>query len=233
MTQRLYLPKNTHLQIGAVNLEPAVTDFALVENNETEQVRAMGEDYSDTEWLGMSRALDLTGVYYGDQADALRALLGSDDLQPWRVVYDYGTDNRVVAGHCRVAGIGTRRNGRGPVVASGRAVGSGVSFIGSGLHTNLNALTVPVAFDTVIMRTSTAGAPTTGNFAVHCAVGGNQWTTNVALSEPGLWMLTVPQETTGGIARPTSGNWTMTVSLTGYTTVPTFEWAALQAEGNP
>ena len=139
MTQDLYLGKNTALDIGAVALTPAQTNVSIVDESTFERYRPYETNYSDVAFLRGGRSIGLAGVYYGPQADALRALVGVAGQQPWRFVLDAGGGDYLMAGNCLVSTLSLDAPTESAVVVTGTAPASGPTYIGRGRYTDTSA----------------------------------------------------------------------------------------------
>ena len=211
-------------------MTPAATVLGLTEESVYQGIRPFGENYDDQSFLTFSRGLNLTGIYYGDQADALRALVGGAGYQPWRLVVDAGADNKVHAGQCLVRDLRIEAPIPNAITASGTAPVSGRPWIGAGRYTDLAARTVDVVHDTIVVVLDGTGIPTVGQIGISAAAGVNTWVRTIATHGAGVYIITAPL-LSGGVSRPTSGTWAVRMTRSGYATNPGHEWSPVQAEG--
>ena len=233
MTQRLYLGKNTALDIGAVMLTPVATSVSIADESTFERLRAMGENASDVEFLKGGRSLSLAGVYYGDEADALRALVGGADVQPWRLVLDVGQSDQLMAGQCLVGGLTLEAPTASVLVVTGPVPVTGTTYIGSGRYEDNAARSVGVVFDTVVFARRSAGTltsgTTVGTVTVTATAGADTFSAAEDLPTDGLYLVRLPL-TSGGTPRPTTGSWEIAIALTGWDVEPLYEWGIVREE---
>ena len=234
MGQRVYLPKDIELDIGAVHLTPATTNISLRAIQVYPPFRAHGETYRQLAVGSFGRGFGIAGIYDGPEADAFEALRDGD-YRAARMVADKGHINRVHAGMVLPSDYSLTAATEDLVVVSGAAEVSGVVYIGSGDALLADDLTASVAHDAVSFVVRTAGIETagqTGTVTFTATAGGNTYVVAVEVrSFVGCYLALLPERGTGNAARPVAGNWTISATATRYTTDPVIRWSAVRPEG--
>ena len=228
MPQRPYLPKDTELDIGAVHLTPAITDISLIPAQEYYAVRPLGDAHNVYAVGKLGRSIGLVGVYDGDEADAFKAMQDGQEYAA-RLIVDKGENSRIHAGMVLATDYELTAPGSDVLKVTGAAPISGTVYIGSGNAGLSDSLVVSVEHTAVCCVVRTAGveiAGQTGTLTFTATQGANTYTAVVEVRETtGCYI----EALTGTL--PTTGDVSIAVAASGFTTDPVIEWGAIRPEG--
>ena len=243
MGQRVFLPWDVGLDIGAINLKPDSTNIGISANHDYQRYRSHGEKYDSYRPAQFSRMVSIAGVYHSKAAEDLKTLINNSTISTYRLQIDTegtGAERHCWAGQLLINGWDYEANvsDGGPTTVRGDAMTTGPCWMGDGERAIQAAnVTLGLEYEAAIVKITTAGVetddPANSEVYLTAQASGETWT--AAIPNPGVGVhLLVLAETadTSGAARPTMGTWNLRVRSRNWDTAPVGVWTALRKEGN-
>lgn len=232
MSQRVYLPTDIELNIGTIELSLDTTNLSLSATQTLVPYRTHGELYDRLKSGRLTRRLGISGLYDGSRADSFKALQGGNAVAT-RLLIDKGQSNRIHAGMLLAADYEIDTSGDA-VIVTGSAEFTGTVYIGQGaaaLSDDFDDLSID--YDVGVIVVETAGVESgTGSLRLRATASAVNYDATVDLRETtGTFIVPLPATGTGDAARPSSGDWDVTLTALSYSTSPVLTWGMVKPEG--